>query len=255
MNKVVLFDADVIPYVVCHNKKDEPEKSLDDCIQLAKLYVTGVLIRSEADYYSGFLTEGKESFRYKIYPDYKGQRTGEVPKYFKEVKQFLRDEYGFVSSKQYEADDLILIVEKELKAKDYQIVIISADKDIINTAGSRINPNREEEFNIVDDQFADEYFWKSMIIGDSADNIKGIPGKGVKFANQLFEECELVKGAETQIGLFRNEILYLYIDKFGEYKGIEEFYKNYKCLKILNENIFNEQIEYKLNKFELIQYV
>lgn len=60
---------------------------------------------------------------------------------------------------------------------------------------------------------------------DSADNIKCLPGKGPAFAEKLFLNIDDVES-------YRNLVLQEYINKFGEEVGIEEFYKNYKCLKI-----------------------
>ena len=247
MNKLIIFDADIIPYVVCHNKKEEELKSLEDCIQLTKLFITSVLLKLEATHYTGFLTEGKESFRYKIYPEYKGQRKGIVPPYFKEVKQFLRDEYGFVSTPEVESDDLVLSLE-QIEMDRSTVVIVSSDKDILNTCGQERYDPKKDQFHIYSREYAEEYFWKSMIIGDSADNIKGIPGKGVKAAEAIMSWA---KKYEEE---YSHKVLQEYIDYFGESKGIDEFYKNYKCLKIKTDYDFSK-LYYKINKFELVEYV
>jgi 5'-3' exonuclease len=65
--------------------------------------------------------------------------------------------------------------------------------------------------------------WTQVITGDSIDNIKGIPGKGSAFAAKVFKQDEP----------YRNLVLLSYILEFGEYKGIEEFTKNYKLIKLL----------------------
>lgn len=54
---------------------------------------------------------------------------------------------------------------------------------------------------------------------DNVDNIKGIPKKGEAYFNKLEDR--------SLSGVFKE-----YINHFGELKGIEEFYKNYMCLKI-----------------------
>ena len=77
----------------------------------------------------------------------------------------------------------------------------------------------------MDTEFAEQYFWGSVITGDTADNIKGIPGKGPAFIKKLWEECK-------EINLFKSRVICEYINYFGEEAGIDEFYKNYKCLKI-----------------------
>jgi hypothetical protein len=68
-----------------------------------------------------------------------------------------------------------------------------------------------------------------MITGDTADNIKGIVGKGISFADKLL----LNINDEANI---RNLVFEEYINHYGEYKGIELFYKNYKLLKIIEKD-------------------
>ena len=145
--------------------------------------------------------------------------------------------YKVIKIDKLEADDCCLILENQLK-NDYNITIISPDKDIRFTEGNRYNPNKNE-FSVCTKDQSDEYFWKSMIIGDSADNIKGVPGKGIKFAEKLFD-------IKTR---YEATTLMIYVDYFGEYKGIEEFYKNYKSLMILREC---EDFKFDIN--DLIYY-
>lgn len=67
-----------------------------------------------------------------------------------------------------------------------------------------------------------------MITGQTGDGIKGIPGKGKVFADELLSSCDL-------IGLkYPSVVLNEYITQFGIDNGIEEFYKVYKCLKIVD---------------------
>ena len=63
-----------------------------------------------------------------------------------------------------------------------------------------------------------------MITG-THNNTKGLPGKGPVFADKLFLNIDDVES-------YRNLVLNEYITKFGEENGINEFYVNYKCLKI-----------------------
>lgn len=60
---------------------------------------------------------------------------------------------------------------------------------------------------------------------DSVDNIKGIPGKGAKAAETIMEGIKCPPA----------RILKNYIEHFGEYVGVQEFYKNYMCLKMKDE--------------------
>ena len=67
-----------------------------------------------------------------------------------------------------------------------------------------------------------------MIVGDSADNIKGLEGKGKAFADKLLLN---VDDAESMRTLVFEE----YINQYGEYHGVSKFYQNYICLKIKDD--------------------
>ena len=219
-----LIDADFIPYFVCYNKQDEPEKTLDEAISSANSYLQGLLNGTNVEEFNLFFTVGK-NFRYEIYPEYKANRIGkEKPPFFDEVKNYLINEYKGIHGYNLEADDLLVIYKNKLISEQIEYIVISTDKDINNLEGRHYNIKENVLVNI-DEQFAEEYFWKSMITGDTADNIKGLPGKGPVFADKLFLNIDDVES-------YRNLVLNEYITKFGEENGINEFYVNYKCLKI-----------------------
>ena len=113
-------------------------------------------------------------------------------------------------------------------------IVISTDKDINNLFGLNYDL-KNDVARLVDDDVAATYFWKSMIVGDTADNIKAIPGKGPAYAEKLFTTL----GTDTK--QYPSAILNEYILKFGEEVGIDEFYKNYKCLKIKDSH---EDVEF-----------
>jgi 5'-3' exonuclease len=219
-----LIDADFIPYFVCYNKQDEPEKTLDEAISSANSYLQGLLNGTSVEEFNLFFTVGK-NFRYEIYPEYKANRIGkEKPPFFDEVKTYLINEYKGIHGYNLEADDILNIYKNKYIEDRVSYVVISTDKDITNLFGVNYDI-KNNVINAVTQDYADRYFWKSMICGDTADNIKGLPGKGPVFADKLFLNIDDVES-------YRNLVLNEYITKFGEENGINEFYVNYKCLKI-----------------------
>lgn len=226
-----LIDADFIPYIVCYNKVGEPEKTLEEAISSANSYLQGLINSTNIDEFHLYFTIGK-NFRYNIYPEYKTNRkNNEKPPFFNEVRDYLIKEYNGIHGYNLEADDLLVIYKNKYIATRESYVVISTDKDITNLFGCNYDI-KNNMINLVTQDFADRYFWKSMITGDTADNIKAIPGKGPAFAEKLFLNIDDVES-------YRNLVLQEYINKFGEELGIDEFYKNYKCLKIKDslENI------------------
>jgi len=86
-----------------------------------------------------------------------------------------------------------------------------------------------------------------MITGDTTDNIKGIPGKGLAAANSIYEFGKVVKAPK----FLASSALVKYIEHFGEVQGIEEFYKNFKCLNLVNTVVLDDV---RLNKIEKIEF-
>jgi 5'-3' exonuclease len=227
MNKQIrgVYDADFIPFIVCHNRKGQEEKTLEECILQCDDIIANINTAIKCDTFVGFLTKGK-CFRYSVYPEYKGNRKYlEMPKYMNDVKDYLISKYHFVFNSNYEADDFVL--SYKTKYKDINCIIISPDKDIINLEGSHYNP-RSAEFRYTNKEEAEKYFWISMMVGDTADNIKGIKGIGPVAANKIISE----------VGLFdslRATIMNKYCEIYGEREGIRQFYINYYCLKIVDD--------------------
>jgi len=93
-----------------------------------------------------------------------------------------------------EADDVIAFVAQYPKYKDYQKVIVSSDKDFLQLCSGKtlllrpiqkqlLNENRiVEEYGIHPNNFA----LARAICGDTSDNIKGIPGVGLKTVAKRF---------------------------------------------------------------------
>lgn len=209
-------------FVYTDKTKEEVFKAADDII-------INILNKLSADYFCGFLGASK-SFRREIYPDYKANRNNLIkPLHFNELKVYLYDKWKFTPSIDgLEADDAVNIVRNNFN-NDFNCVIVSSDKDLIKSIeGKYLNVR---DFNIIETSKEEAYsfFWKSMIIGDPIDNIAGLKGKGEVYATSV------VNFAEEHHTSLPMEVLDRYIKYFGEEEGIEEFRKNYKCLKILDK--------------------
>ena len=227
-----LIDADSLIYIACYCKPDEP-KELDDCKFIISKLIQDIVDNTRASNYLLFLTVGR-GFRYKVYPAYKANRKGEKPVHFNEVKQFLIDKYGAIHHPELEADDLCLISNKVIPNS----FICACDKDMIYLEGTHYHYKKNEWITTTKDE-ALKLFWGDMIQGQSGDNIKGIKGLGEKFV----ENFMLNLPTDTDLNIyFRNSILQLYINKYGEYEGIHHFYTNYKCLKIVES--WSESLEF-----------
>jgi 5'-3' exonuclease len=203
------------------------ERTFEESCKVADDYITNILNVTEATDYIGFFG-GSSKSRKDIYPEYKANRKDLEPlKNLTEMKSYLADKWNFVYIRikldidfPYETDDLVASFVKQTPDS----FIVSPDKDLLSLEGNHYNP-RKNEWVYVDQPTAYHNFWVSMIVGDTSDNIKGIPGKGPKYAEQYLQSAENCTG----------DVLDAYINHFGEHIGIQEFYKNYMCLKIKND--------------------
>ncbi|MGD0723297.1 MAG: DNA polymerase I [Roseiarcus sp.] len=148
--------------------------------------------------------KSENSFRREIYPPYKSHRP---PPPEDLVPQFplMRDTvraFGLTPIEQdrYEADDLIATYAAEARARGADVLIVSADKDLMQLVEPGVamfdpaSGDREERRIGPDEVFAyfgggaDKVVDIQALAGDSTDNVPGAPGIGVKTAAQLIAE-------------------------------------------------------------------
>lgn len=122
-NKVGLFDADTIPYLVGYTSSeleylkftrssDKFESDIwQDKIRHASSIINSTLEGTGCDAALFFLTNSEKNFRLNIgtLKEYKGQRIKEKPPFFHELKKWMQDYHCARMSKMCEADDEISI--------------------------------------------------------------------------------------------------------------------------------------------------
>jgi DNA polymerase-1 len=141
-----------------------------------------------------------KTFRNEIYPQYKAHRP---PAPEDLVPQFpiIRDAtraFGTpcIEMQGFEADDLIATYARQAEAKGAKVTIVSSDKDLMQLVGPRITmfdtmKNKRIDPDGVVEKFGvgpDKVIEIQSLMGDSSDNVPGIPGIGPKTASQLIEE-------------------------------------------------------------------
>ena len=162
--------------------------------------LTKLVEDSDADYLAVIFDTARKTFRSDIYPEYKAHRP---PPPEDLVPQFslIRDSvtaYGLPQAEMegYEADDLIATYAKEAATKGLKVTIVSSDKDLMQLIDDNVSmqdPMKgtaisyeevEKKFGVKPNKVIDV----QALAGDSADNVPGVPGVGVKTAAQLIEE-------------------------------------------------------------------
>ena len=154
--------------------------------------------------------KSENSFRKELYPLYKAQRS-EPPEdlipQFPLMRACVRA-FGLTPIEQdkYEADDLIATYARHAREKGADVLIVSADKDLMQLVGPGVvmydpasgtagaKGSREER--IINEKDVVDYFGVQpnrvvdvqALAGDSTDNVPGAKGVGVKTAAQLITE-------------------------------------------------------------------
>lgn len=115
------------------------------------------------------------TFRKKIYPAYKANRTTPKPITYPYVVDKIRDEFEVWEEDQLEADDLMGIAASDGRV---DFVAVSRDKDMRTIPGLVFNPDHDRKPVRMRLGAADQMWMKQTITGDSVDNYPGIPGMG-----------------------------------------------------------------------------
>lgn len=158
---------------------------------------------------------GKTTFRHESYGEYKGGRQ-KTPPELSEQFPYLRkliDAYQIkrYEKELYEADDIIGTLAKQAETEDMDVIIVSGDKDLTQLATDKVTvyitrkgmtdiekytPSHiEEKYGLSPLQIID----MKGLMGDTSDNIPGVPGVGEKTAIKLLKEYGSVEALYEQI--------------------------------------------------------
>jgi hypothetical protein len=181
-----------------------------------------ILRKSGATHYISFIKgERTVEAKNKIHESYKSNRSKVPPVWWEFVKKDLINRWGAIAADDREVDDYVNVTRLCLPDS----FICAIDKDLLGLEGTHYNWKKDLWVSVTR-QEAITTFWTDMITGQSGDNIKGLPGKGPKFVEGLWEK------AQTTLLPLRLVVFNEYVNHFGEAEGIFEFYRNYTALKV-----------------------
>src|SRR5579862_8682194 len=150
------------------------------------------------DYIAASFDLAGPTFRDDLAADYKANRTPMPPDLAEQVPFVHRacEAMGvpILNIPRYEADDVIGALAMQARAAGFDVALVTGDKDFFQLVGDGVrvyNPKDEgtwydaaavaEKFGVRPDQVVDVL----ALMGDSIDNIKGVPGIGEKGAREL----------------------------------------------------------------------
>jgi len=144
------------------------------------------------------------SFRATEYPEYKGNR-GETPPEFYGQTELLEDamqsmNITTLTKKDYEADDILASLADQASAAGYRVLVVSGDRDtfqlisddttILYPVKGVMNLARMDDAAVVERYgiHARQYPDLAALVGETSDNLPGIPGVGPKTAAKWLQQ-------------------------------------------------------------------
>ncbi|GEK35376.1 DNA polymerase I [Kurthia sibirica] len=170
---------------------------------------------------------GKVTFRHSTYKEYKGGRQ-KTPPELSEQFPYVRKLVEAYNMKQYElemyeADDIIGTLVKQADAKGLPVIVVSGDKDLTQLASDnttvyitrkgmtdieKYTPQYvKEKYGLTPQQIVD----MKGLMGDTSDNIPGVPGVGEKTAIKLLTNYptvdEVYENIDAQKGKLKEKLV------------------------------------------------
>ena len=161
------------------------------------------ILREERPRYFAFVQDGKgPNFRHEIFPLYNANRDATPEDLVRQLDPIHRMVRALglrlEVSQGCEADDCIASLAARFAA-EHPVIIVSGDKDLKQCLGPNVymwDPASKEEKLVSEADFTAESGvtpaqWPDVqaLIGDTSDNIPGVPGIGPKTARQIFSIC------------------------------------------------------------------
>jgi DNA polymerase-1 len=144
--------------------------------------------------------KSEKTFRTEFYPEYKAHRP-DLPEDLRPQFPLIRDavrafEIACLEQAGFEADDLIATYARLASEAKATTTIVSSDKDLMQLVGQGVtmyDTMKDKRIGAAEvmEKFGvgpDKVIEVQALIGDSSDNVPGVPGIGVKTAAQLIGE-------------------------------------------------------------------
>ena len=170
-----------------------------------------LLEEERADYLAVAFDLPAPTFRHERYAEYKGTRKS-MPDELREQVPLLKEllaamNIKTVSLEGYEADDVIGTLAKRYQKEGLEVTVVSGDRDLLQLADSHIlirlpKTSRgkteildftpaavKETYGVTPEEFIDV----KGLMGDSSDNIPGVPSIGEKTATALIQSWHSIE--------------------------------------------------------------
>ncbi|SFR96026.1 DNA polymerase I [Anaeromicropila populeti] len=235
-----------------------------------------LLDEEQAEYVTVAFDVKHPTFRHEMYQEYKGTRKPmpeelheQVP-IVKEVLQAMN--IKILEKPGFEADDILGTLAKTCEASGFEVALVSGDRDLLQLASDKIKiriPKTKQSGTEIEDYNTKQVIEKYGItpaqivdlkglMGDTADNIPGVPGVGEKTALKILTSFQTIENA------------YAHVDEITPNRAKEALKNHYELAQLSKvlatiktdcpldfemkdgkiENIYNEKAYQKLKELE-----
>ena len=176
-----------------------------------------ILEEEKPDYVTVAFDVKHPTFRHEMFAEYKGTRKG-MPQELHEQVPVLKELLTAMGIRimelpGFEADDLLGTVAKRSEAKGMDVLVVSGDRDLLQIVTDNIRvcipktkrgtteyemyytKDVQEKYGLLPLQIIE----LKALMGDSSDNIPGVPGIGEKTATAILQQYENVENAHAHL--------------------------------------------------------
>ena len=172
-----------------------------------------VLDQEQADHLAVAFDVHEPTFRHKMFDAYKGTRKPMPPELHEQIplmQEVLRAMHiPLLMKGGYEADDLLGTIAKRCQKEGVEVTIVSGDRDLLQLADEKIKiclPKTAKGVTTVYNYYPDdvmqewgvtplEFIDLKALMGDTSDNIPGVPGLGPKSAEWIITKYHTIEAA------------------------------------------------------------
>src|SRR5690625_5008730 len=158
---------------------------------------------------------GKTTFRHETFKEYKGGRQKtppELSEQFPLAKELLKAfNIPYYELDLYEADDIIGTLANKCSKENWDVKVISGDQDLLQLVDENVTVDVTKKGVSEVESYTPETLIEKMelkpeqivdlkaLMGDSSDNIPGVPGVGIKTATKLLKQYETLESVYEHI--------------------------------------------------------
>ena len=176
-----------------------------------------ILEEEKADHLAVAFDLKEPTFRHKMYADYKGTRKP-MPEELREQVPLMKEVLTamgvpILTMAGYEADDILGTVAKRCQAEGEEVSVVSGDRDLLQLADAHIKiriPKTSRGTTEIHDYYPEdvkreyqvtpiEFIDVKALMGDTSDNIPGVPSIGEKTATNLIVAYGSIENAYAHL--------------------------------------------------------